>query len=236
GYDVNDTFEQRRGKIFNVLEKRENGFPKYALVNWNDGTITKEYVIFSEEKVNSNLSFNNGAISEINKITGIDNRIDFNIEKLNIEFNENNGKKVNYNGKFKDEKRVNWGASPGARASVDSEFFSLQRLYDVDQNIVADYLNKLRVKKGLTKVGLTKLFPKEYKHTVGHWLRKDLGGSLPSMKDWFLLSSFLGLEEWMTNYVCKRALKLQAVKNGEFKLPRDFISNSFVDELSKLYE
>ncbi len=119
---------------------------------------------------------------------------------------------------------------------MDSEFFSLQRLYDVDQNIVADYLNKLRVKKGLTKVGLTKLFPKEYKHTVGHWLRKDLGGSLPSMKDWFLLSSFLGLEEWMTNYVCKRALKLQAVKNGEFKLPRDFISNSFVDELSKLYE
>ena len=153
----------------------------------------------------------------------------------NINLNLEYGNKVKlYNGKFKEEKRINWGASPGARASNEEIYFSKQRLYEIDQQIVADFLNFLRQKNGMSKKELTDLFPDNYKHTVGHWLRKDFGGSIPLPKDWDVLKKYLSINDAWTNYVCKCALKIQTVKKGEYKLPKDFIDISIINKLELL--
>ena len=139
-------------------------------------------------------------------------------------------------GKFKNEKRKNWGASPGARASLEEDYFSKRRLYNVDQVLVADYLNLKRKKKNLTKKELTEIFPAKYKHTVGHWLRKDFGGSIPIKEDWKILDKVLDLDKFFSNYVCKTALKLQTVSNGKYKLPEDFVRTNFLEKLSYLIQ
>ena len=203
----------------------------------SDGEITKEYVIFDDISVNENLNIkftNNNIIIEeksdlipLNKIWN---------KELNNSMNPLPVNKNNYNGKFSNERRKNLGASPGARASINEEYFSLHRLYNVDQNLVADYINLKRIEKGLSKIELTQKFPENYKHTVGHWLRKDFGGSIPTPQDWFKLSGILDFDDNFTNYVCKTALKLQTVKHANLKPPRDFISKEFVNRLKLLYQ
>ena len=224
GYKVFESIDKvkREGQVVEVF-RRTNGFPEYVIVRWEDGSFTKEYVIFSQEEVNNNLIIeSNFSIKEIKEFVSLNKCIDFQYkEKYEIKPQSNN---ENYNGKFKNEKRINWGASPGARSSVQQEYFSLQRLYEVDQNLIADYLNYKRLNKGLSKQALTNLFPKNYKYTVGHWLRKDFGGSLPTITDWFKLVRILDIDENITNYACKTALKIQTVKNAEYKTPEDFIS------------
>ncbi|MFH1051101.1 MAG: hypothetical protein V1779_09280 [bacterium] len=242
GMKIIDSVSKNRknGKVIDILEKLESGFPKYILAKWDDNVITKEFVVFSQEKINNNLKIKSGKmgfqIKEIKNYTTIDKTID-DFKKINeVESTESKSlqKNNNYNGKFKNEKRINFGASPGARSSVDEEYFSLQRLYEVDQNLIVDYLNHKRIKKGLTKQGLTNCFPPDYKHTVGHWLRKDFGGSLPALEDWDNLVKILDIEESITNYICKTALRFQTVKHAEFKMPSDFQQSEFLKNLELL--
>ncbi|MCB1189456.1 MAG: hypothetical protein KDK90_03440 [Leptospiraceae bacterium] len=96
-------------------------------------------------------------------------------------------------------------------------------------------MNKKRTEIKLTKNKLTNLFPKEYKHTVDHWLRKDFGGSIPVPEDWESLTKILNIENSYTNYVCKTALKLQKVKQGEHKLPEDFVCANNLSKFSLLF-
>ncbi|GAB6281965.1 MAG: hypothetical protein STSR0008_07090 [Ignavibacterium sp.] len=132
--------------------------------------------------------------------------------------------KNGYNGKFKDALKINKGASPGARNSTEEKYFSMQRFYDVKQALIADYLNIKRVQKHYSKKEFTNLFSSSYKHTVGHWLRKDLGGSIPSPTDWELISKFLNIDESFTNYINRKALRLQIVKpHHKGKNPGDFL-------------
>ena len=231
---------KREGKIASVLEKMKNGFPKYVVVQWNEGDFTREYVVYSQEQVNKNIkikvSDSKISIVELETFIELDKNYNYQITKsdkikttlFDLPPNEE------YNGKFKGEKRINFGASPGARASVDAEYFSLQRLYEVDQSIIVDYINKKRIDKGYTKKKLTDLFPPEYKHTVGHWLRKDFGGSLPTPEDWARLGKILDLEIDITNYLCKTAIRIQTVKHAEFKMPDDFQQIEFIDKLELL--
>jgi hypothetical protein len=237
GYKVVNSIdkEKKEGRIIEVVQKRTNGFPKYVIVQWEDGLYSKEFVIFSQEEINNNLLIKDKFyIKELNSYTSINNYIDYNKQHNLIISNENYNE--NYKGKFKNEKRINWGASPGARSSVEQEYFSMHRLYEVDQNFIADYLNYKRIQKGLSKQDLTNMFPKNYKHTVGHWLRKDFGGSLPTKTDWFKLINILDIEEHITNYVCKMALKIQTVKNAEHKIPEDFVNISNIKIFNELLE
>jgi hypothetical protein len=238
GYSVKNNLNKQinlKGKIVEILEYYKNGFPKYVVVKWENNIYTKEFVVHSEEEVNNNLELiNNNSIVNIkekNVLTEINKILknytnDFNSLKVNT-----NSK---YEGKFKNVDRINWGASPGARSKMEEEFFTLQRLYNVKQNVISNYLNYKRVSKGISKNELTSLFPKNYKHTVGHWLRNDFGGSLPLPEDWLLLNKFLQLDNNYTNYVCKTALRLQMVKHGEFKMPDDFLSYDQVNIFQKL--
>jgi len=228
---------RRNGVVTDVLERIKNGFPQYVIVEWDNGLHTKEFVVFSEEEINRNVVIKihneNFVIRERDEIVSLNKEFRLKRNTTLRKIQNNNG---DYNGKFKEEKRINWGASPGARASVEEEYFSLQRLYEVDQNIIVDYLNHKRIEKGLSKSEITNLFPSNYKHTVGHWLRKDFGGSLPTPEDWKKLSEILEIDNNITNYVCKTALRLQTVKHAEYKMPDDFISSSFVRSLKTLIE
>ncbi|HDM25417.1 MAG TPA: hypothetical protein ENG24_02340, partial [Thermoplasmatales archaeon] len=79
--------------------------------------------------------------------------------------------------KFAEIERINWGASPGARKLMLGEYFTKMRLYRIDQPTVAQYLTILRKSKRMSIKDIIDKLPREYKHTVGHWFRKDFGGS-----------------------------------------------------------
>jgi len=237
GYFVTNNLKinSLKGVIVKILELYTNGFPKYVIVKWDDNTFTREFVIYSQEEVNNNLQVHHNKkiiIKEKEELIPLEKKINFNEKNTPININIKN----NYNGKFKNIKRKNWGASPGARASLEKDHFSIQRLYDVKQPLIANYLNYKRTEKNLSKKELTDLFTESYRHTVGHWLRKDFGGSIPLPEDWEKLNSILNIDNYFTNYVCKTALSLQTVKNGEHKLPEDFISIDFLNKIPLLYK
>ncbi len=228
--------KKRQGQVYKVISYTNDHFPKIILVKWSDGCFTKEYIITDQKDVDSNLKIKINEtirVSEKNNIIGASKEVDdFESEEI-ILFNSSTSK--NYNGKYLEEKRFNWGASPGARSSIEEEYFSLQRLYTVNQRLVSDYLNLKRIEMGFSKSELTSLFPKNYKHTVGHWLRKDFGGSIPTPEDWTKLKTFLNIEDSFTNYVCKSALKFQTVRHSTVKPPEDFIKSSFVKRIKLLF-
>lgn len=239
GMTVKDSLSksnQRSGIILDVIKYYTNNLPQEVVVRWNDNSYTKEFVINDEEVVNNNLLIkNNGGKVFIKEKHPIETN-----KVINSEYQA--GKEnyhyliKEYRGKYLSMDRINWGASPGARASVEQEFFSVRRLYNVSQPIVCDYLNQKRLEKKLTKNDFTELFPDNYKHTVNHWLRKDFGGSIPVPDDWELIKKYLDIDEWMTNYVCKTALKLQTVGTAKFKTPEDFMNEDEITGLKLLYE
>lgn len=273
GYKVLDKLASpnKKGIILEVLDKYDDGFPRYVKVIWDDNKITKEFVISDTKTVNENLIFycpvcgailedyynplefiscsncnsllwkdlypvikEKESLVEINNI--IECKHTLNYAEIKEQFYKLNDKRV-YNGKFKDEKKMNLGSSPGARLSVQEEVFSRQRLYNVSQPLICDYLNIKRRLLGLSKTQLTKLFPDSYKYTVGHWLRKDFSGSLPTFKDWETLIDILNLEPAYTYYTCKTALKLQTViPNKTGKMPSDFIDSNYLNKLINLYK
>jgi len=144
------------------------------------------------------------------------------------------------NSKFEDLDRINWGQSPGARKVMLGEYFTKMRLYRLDHPISAEYLTILRNSKGLSVKNVTDEFPKSYKHTVGHWFRKDFGGSMPIPKDITHLQKVLDDANGLLNALKRTALKLQIVKqSNKGKNPGDFIEGlegeELINYLKKLY-
>ncbi|WP_297459176.1 DNA methyltransferase [Thermococcus sp.] len=127
--------------------------------------------------------------------------------------------------KFFQLDRINWGASPGARKAVLGEYFTKMRLYRVDQPAVAQYLNLLRRSRNLTIKEIVRRMPPGYTHTVGHWFRKDFGGSIPVPEDIPLLMKALGVEkDGFLEALTRTALKFQTVKASiKGRNPGDFI-------------
>lgn len=158
-------------------------------------------------------------------------------ETITIEEFEDRKKRTK--SKFVELDRVNWGASPGARKTVLGEYFTKMRLYRLDQPTVAQYLTVLRKSKGLSVQDIIDRLPPSYKHTVGHWFRKDFGGSIPVRDDVKLLRSILGDHE-IFDVLERTALKFQTVKASvKGENPGDFIEGlspaEVVDYLRKLY-
>lgn len=226
----------RSGKILDVIKYEKNNLPQEVVVLWSDKLYTKEFIINDEEVINNNLLIKNtgGKIVVKEKQPIETNKVLYSEYSVNTE--NSNYLLKEYRGKYLSLDRINWGASPGARASVEQEFFSVRRLYNVNQPLVCDYLNQKRLEKNLTKNSFTELFPANYKHTVNHWLRKDFGGSVPVPDDWELIKKHLDIDEWMTNYVCKTALKLQTVGTSKYKTPEDFMNEKEITRLKLLYE
>ncbi|NVM55742.1 MAG: site-specific DNA-methyltransferase [Candidatus Helarchaeota archaeon] len=134
--------------------------------------------------------------------------------------------------KFSGLKRINWGASPGARKLMLGEYFTKMRLYRVDQPTIAQYLTILRKSKGMSLQAIIDKLPKEYTHTVGHWFRKDFGGSTPIPEDVRLLKEILGSKNSILDMLEKSGLKFQTVKASvKGRNPGDFIENINSEEL-----
>ncbi len=166
--------------------------------------------------------------------------INYNAGKV-IKIEEFEERKKKTRSKFVELDRSNWGASPGARKLVLGEYFTKMRLYRLNQPMVAQYLTILRKHKGLSIQDIINKLPKEYKHTVGHWFRKDFGGSMPIPKDITLLREIFGVENNLLNVLERTALKFQTVKASiKGKNPEDFIEEPssltvLIDYLKKLY-
>lgn len=152
----------------------------------------------------------------------------------------NNFRVKKTNSKFYSLERINWGASPGARKTVLGEYFTKMRLYRIDQPIVAQYLTLLRKSKNLTIQDIVDKLPQEYQHTVGHWFRKDFGGSIPIPEDIELLKRIFNVENGLLEILQRTALKFQTVKSSiKGKNPGDYIKEeneeNLVEFLKLLY-
>lgn len=135
-------------------------------------------------------------------------------------------KKVLSSSKFSSLERINWGASPGARKIMLGEYFTKMRLYRVDQPLVAQYLTLLRKSKNMSIQDVISKLPKEYYHTVGHWFRKDFGGSIPIPQDVELIEAIFDVQDELLRILKRTALKFQTVKASiKGKNPGDFIKN-----------
>ncbi len=136
--------------------------------------------------------------------------------------------------KFISLDRVNWGASPGARKLMLGEYFTKMRLYRIDQPVIAQYLTLLRRSKDISIQNIISKLPKEYFHTVGHWFRKDFGGSIPIPEDIRLIKTIFGIRDGLLKIIERTALKLQTVKASvKGKNPGDCIKNKDDKELSE---
>ena len=169
-------------------------------------------------------------IKVIEKLESMDYHIG---EVIKIEEFEERKKKTK--SKFLELDRINWGASPGARKLVLGEYFTKMRLYRIDQPIVAQYLTLVRKQRRMTIQEIIRDMPPKYKHTVGHWFRKDFGGSIPIPEDIPLLKKVLGIENNLLTILERTALKFQTVKASvKGKNPGDFIEGMNKEDL-KLY-
>ncbi len=130
------------------------------------------------------------------------------------------------NSKFSSLDRINWGASPGARQLMLGEYFTKMRLYRIDQPIVAQYLTLLRKSRNMSIQDIINQLPKEYYHTVGHWFRKDFGGSIPIPEDIKLIKTIFNTQDGLLRILERTALKFQTVKASiKGKNPGDYIKN-----------
>ena len=95
--------------------------------------------------------------------------------------------------------------------SVTGQEYTLKRKVELSQNLIADYLRLWRDKKGITVKRIDELLG--YKHTAGHWFRKDAGGSLPLSEDWKKLKKILKFDNKYDKEMTETELVLQVVKN-----------------------
>lgn len=141
-------------------------------------------------------------------------KVYFNLDAIRVphksEFNIQNPKNGNYNGKFLGNEK-NIGASPGARMSVSKDKYTLKRKYYVAQKTIAEYLKYWRDKRGYTVKQIDKMLG--YPHTAGHWFRKDAGGSLPTVEDWIKLKRILLFDDKYDKEITETEYVLQVVQN-----------------------
>ena len=144
-------------------------------------------------------------------------------------------KRASSSSKFSSLERINWGASPGARKLMLGEYFTKMRLYRIDQPLVAQYLTLLRKSKNMGVKDVISKLPEKYYHTVGHWFRKDFGGSIPIPQDIELIEKIFDVQNGLLKILKRTALKFQTVKASiKGKNPGDYIKNKNEEDLIML--
>lgn len=112
-----------------------------------------------------------------------------------------------------------------AATNVHDKFFG--RKYPVNQADVCDYLREHRIKKGISVKKIDEIFG--YKHTAGHWFRKDnSSGSIPKPKDWLRLKEILEFDETfdeqVLTFVEKEIVYEQSLRITNWDTPSDTIT------------
>lgn len=152
-----------------------------------------------------------------------------------IDFEEYEESKKQTSSKFTDLDRINWGASPGARKVMLGEYFTKMRLYRVDQPTIAQYLTSYRESKNIKISEIVENLPEGYHHTVGHWFRKDFGGSIPIPEDVEKIKEMLEIDGSVLKVLERTALKFQTVKSSiKGRNPGDFIETDDCESLETI--
>ncbi len=112
-----------------------------------------------------------------------------------------------------------------ALISVKDKFFG--RKYNVNQADVCDYLKYWRDLKSLTTKQIDEHFG--YKHTAGHWFRKDNNsGSIPKPSDWWELKRLLKFDDkydkLVTTFIEKPIQFDQSLRITNWNRPSDTIT------------
>ena len=91
-----------------------------------------------------------------------------------------------------------------ARTNVHDKFWG--RKHKINQYDICDYLKYWRGVKGISTKKIDEHFG--YKHTAGHWFRKDNNsGSIPKPNDWWKLKKLLGFDNKYDKQVTELELK-----------------------------
>ncbi|MBA7526641.1 hypothetical protein ES705_18808 [subsurface metagenome] len=114
-----------------------------------------------------------------------------------------------YKGKFKGHE-VNVGASPGGRISITGIRYVKKREKELSQSLICDYLRDWLRKSKLSIKQIGAKFKRP--HKVGHWFRKDSGGSLPTREDWIKLKKILGFDDKYDKEMIEMHYVLQTIK------------------------
>ena len=130
--------------------------------------------------------------------------------------------RMSYNCQYLEGKEVH---NHIARTNVQDTFWG--RKHKVNQHDVCDYLKYWRNKKGISTKKVDKHFG--YKHTAGHWFRKDNNsGSIPNVSDWWELKKLLGFDNKFDNQVTELELKKikfeQSLRINNWDRPSDTIT------------
>jgi len=121
---------------------------------------------------------------------------------------EDKNKSTKYNGKFKGNER-NIGASPGGRQSITGINYIKKRKVELPREVICDYLRKWRKTRNISAEEIDKILG--YKHTAGHWFRKDAGGSLPTPDDWKKLKKILNFDDKYDTQMTEMHYVLQTI-------------------------
>lgn len=101
------------------------------------------------------------------------------------------------------------------------------RKYDVNQHEICDYLREWRKKSGWSTKKIDEHFG--YKHTAGHWFRKDNNsGSIPKPEDWWELKRIMGFNDkydlQVTTLIEKQIKFEQSLRITNWDRPSDTIT------------
>ena len=112
-----------------------------------------------------------------------------------------------------------------ASEKVNDKFWA--RKYPVDQAEICDYLKEWKNKAKMTVPSIDRHFG--YKHTAGHWFRKDnKSGSIPKPEDWWELKKLLGVDDKFDKAVTEfeeREIKFeQSLRITNWDRPSDTIT------------
>lgn len=111
-----------------------------------------------------------------------------------------------------------------AATNVHDKFFA--RKHDVTQAEICDYLKTWRKKKNISVKKIDEHFG--YKHTAGHWFRKDSSGSIPKPHDWWGLKKLLGFDDTydkkVTELIEKDITFEQSLRISNWDTPSDTIT------------
>ncbi|MCF7871791.1 DNA cytosine methyltransferase [Candidatus Woesearchaeota archaeon] len=129
---------------------------------------------------------------------------------------------ISYNPIIKDGRKI---LNHIARTNVHDKFWG--RKHKVDQHEICDYLKYWRNKKGISTKKVDEYFG--YKHTAGHWFRKDNNsGSIPNPDDWWKLKELLGFDNKYDKQVTELELKEikfeQSLRINNWDRPSDTIT------------
>lgn len=111
-----------------------------------------------------------------------------------------------------------------ASTNVHETFWT--RKHDVKQEDICEYLKSWRTKAKVTVKQLDQMFG--YRHTAGHWFRKDSSGSIPKAHDWWKLKEILGFDDTydkqVTEFVEKQITFEQSLRITNWDRPSDTIT------------